>query len=97
MAGPRVTVHYPPGYGMHILGFIIPYPPAPVLWILAAVDIGFTVWIWRRQSILRLLPIGIVVSAYLTLVGLASIGPFFFVLLCLQVGLLVVRWLHKTP
>ena len=96
MAGTRVTVHYPPGYGMHIFGFIIPYPPAQVLWILAAADIWFTIWIWRRRNVLWVLPVAIVVSAYLTLVGLASIGPFFFVLLCFQVGLLVVRWLHKT-
>ena len=97
MAGTKVTVHYPPGYGMHIFGLIVPLPPAQVLWTLAAADIVLTVWLWRRRRALWLLLAAMIVSAYLTLVGLASIGPLFFVLLCLQAGLLVVRWLHKTP
>lgn len=84
-----VTVCYPPGYGLHLFGTVIPFPPAPVLWALAVLDIVATVWLWRRPGRWPILLACIFLSAYLTVVGIFSIGPIYFLLLCLQLAMLV--------
>jgi|GEM_PF-6351174 len=69
---------------------MIPYPPAPVLWAMAALDIVATIVVWRRLDLLWVLGICILASLYLTVVGLFSIGPLYFVLLIVQIVRLVV-------
>ncbi len=85
----RVTVHYPPGYGLHLFGAVIPIFPAPVLWVMAAVDLAATFLLWRRPRLWPWLVPSLVVSAYLTMVGLFSIGPIYFVLFWVQLVALV--------
>lgn len=90
-AGPGTVVHvyYPPGYGLHLFGLIIPFPPAPVLWTVAALDLAATIWLWRRRSLWGAWVAMAVVSAYLAVVGMFSIGPIFMVLFVVQVTRLV--------
>lgn len=82
----RVHAYYPPGYGLHLFGAVIPFPPAPVLWALALLDIAATVWAWRRPTMWPVLVAGLAVSAYLTLVGIFSIGPIYLALFMVQLG-----------
>ena len=84
-----VHIYYPPGYGMHRFGLVIPFPPAPILWMFALLDIVATVWVWRRPSLWGVLVAGLIVSAYLTYVGAFSIGPIYLVLFVVQLVRLV--------
>lgn len=81
-------VYYPPGYGLHLFGAVIPFPPAPVLWALAVLDVAATVWVWRRPSMWPVVAVGIVVSAYLAVVGMFSIGLIYVALFLVQIVLL---------
>jgi hypothetical protein len=85
MNKPIVHYYYPPGYGLHIFGLVVPFPPAPILWLFAVLDIVATVWAWRRTSLWGALVAGLFVSAYLTVVGAASIGPIYLLLFIAQV------------
>lgn len=91
-----VHVYYPPGYGLHLLGLIIPYPPAPLLWVLAVLDIAATVWVWGRPSLWGVLVAGLVVSAYMIIVGAASIGPIYLALFVIQVIRLMLTLVRRN-
>ncbi|MCL8209309.1 MAG: hypothetical protein K6V97_14755 [Actinomycetia bacterium] len=90
----RVSVHgtydyYSPGYGLHLFGTVMPFPPPGVLWAMAVLDVAATLWAWRHPGQWPVLVLAILVSAYLTVVGVFSIGPLYFVLLAIQLGRLV--------
>lgn len=85
----KLHYFYPPGYGLHLFGAVIPFLPAPVLWFLAVLDIVVTVWVWRRPALWAVLVAGLIVSAYLTVVGVFSIGPIYLLLFVAQVVRLV--------
>lgn len=57
---------------------------------MAVWDVVATVWVWRRPGQGSVLVWAVLVSAYLTVVGLFSIGPLYFVLLAIQLGRLVI-------
>lgn len=82
----KVTIYYPPGYGLHVFGAVIPFPPAEVLWAMAVLDIAGTILVWRRPALWPVLAAGMAVSAYLTVVGMFSIGPIYFLLFWLQLA-----------
>lgn len=81
--------------GLPLFGVVIPFPPAPVLWVVAALDLVVTIWVWRRPWLWGVVAAGLVVSAYLTIVGIFSIGPIYFVLLICQLVRLI-TWLTRT-
>ena len=96
---PVVHVSYPAGYGLHLLGLTVPFPPAPVLWLMMAVDVAATVWAWRwwrRPDLWPVVGVTMALSAYLTVVGILSIGPLFLVLLVVQALLLSNRLGHPA-
>ena len=84
-----IHYYYPPGYGLHLFGLIIPFPPAPVLWVAAVLDIVITIWVWRRPALWGIMAAGLVVSAYLFIVGIFSIGVIYFALGMVQLARLV--------
>lgn len=101
MKNGAVYVYYPPdpNYGLHVFGLIIPFPPAPVLWALIVLDLAATVWAWRwwrRPKLWPVVGVTMAVSAYLTVVGILSIGPIFMALLVIQALLLSNRLGHRT-
>ena len=85
----RANIHDLPGYGLRLFGAVLPFPPAPVLWAMAVLDIVATIMIWRRPRLWWVLAVGLIVSAYLTVVGVFSIGPIYFLLFWLQFAGLV--------
>ena len=99
IGGPYVSYPPDPNYGLHVLGHILPFPPAQVLWSLAVLDLAATVWAWRwwrRPTRWPVVGVSMAVSAYLTLVGILSIGPIFAVLLVIQALLLKNRLGHRA-
>lgn len=80
----RVHYYFPPGYGLHVLGLVIPFPPAWVLWAMAALDVALTLWVWRAPRRWPILLVAFLMTAYLTVVGLFSIGVLYLILLVFQ-------------
>lgn len=58
--------------------------PAPMIWLLAVLDIAATLWVWRHPTRWPALAAGLAVSAYLTVVGAFSIGPIYLLLFVAQ-------------
>jgi hypothetical protein len=93
---PVVSTTFPAGYGLHVFGLLLPFPPAPALWAVMALDVGATLWARHRPDRRPLLAGGAVTSAYLAAVGVFSVGPAFAALFLVQAALLF-RRLRKAP
>jgi uncharacterized membrane protein len=78
-------------YGRMLFGLCVPWPPAWVLWGLIAADLVLT-YLGSRHG--HLLPLGIVLSAYLAIAGMFSIGLLVAVLGIVQI-LLLLRHLRQ--
>ncbi len=75
-------------YGLTVLGVCVPWPPAYIIWGMMAADVALT-WLGRSLGRWYVLPVGLVLSAYLAVAGLFSVGVLFFGLGLVQIGLLV--------
>lgn len=81
-------------YGLVLLGACLPWPPAWVLWGLIAVDLVLT-WLGARTKGWHLLLIGLVLSVYLAIAGMFTIGIFLLVLAFVQIYLLARHALRR--
>lgn len=75
-------------YGLPLFGLLIPWPPPYVLWALIGLDIALTFVPSVRRRRWPLAPL-VLLSAYLTVAGLLTIGLLFAVLGVVQLGLLL--------
>lgn len=83
-------------HGLVLFGSCVPWPPAWVLWGLIAADLVLT-WLGARSANWYLLLIGIVLSVYLAIAGMFSIGILLLVLAFVQIYLLVRRAVRRKP
>ncbi len=75
-------------YGLTVLGSCVPWPPAYVIWGMMAADVALTWLGWSPRRWYALI-LGLVLSAYLTVAGLFSVGVLFLGLGLVQIGFLV--------